>query len=57
MNSLGEFIKGAKRHYLQAFRDSGEIIGFGLSEVPKSEMEEMRKIMLNYVENCELRGV
>lgn len=57
MNALGEFIKGAKRHYLQAFRDSGEIIGFGLSEVPKAEMEEMRKIMLNYVENCEIRGV
>ena len=57
MNALGEFIKGAKRHYLQAFRDSGELIGFGLSEVPKAEMEEMRQIMLNYVENCELRGV
>jgi pyruvate formate lyase activating enzyme len=57
MNALGEFIKGAKRHYLQAFRDSGELIGFGLSEVPKKEMEEMRKIMLGYVEKCELRGV
>ena len=57
MNSLGELIKGAKRHYLQGFKDSGELIGFGLSAVPKNEMEEMRKILLGYVENCELRGV
>lgn len=57
MNSLGELIKGAKRHFLQGFKDSGDLIGFGLSEVPKSEMEEMREILLNYVESCELRGV
>lgn len=57
MHDLGKWIKGAKRHYLQAFKDSGELIGFGLHEVPKEEMLEMRKIMLNYVENCEIRGV
>ncbi len=57
MNALGEFIKGAKRHYLQAFRDSGELIGFGLSGVDKKEMEEMRKILHGYVEKCELRGI
>lgn len=57
MKELGEFIKGAKKHFLQGFKDSGELIGFGLSAVPKNEMEEMRKILLNYVENCELRGV
>lgn len=56
MNSLGEWIKGAKRHYLQSFVDSGELIGFGLSGVPKSEMEEMKKILLKYVEKCEIRG-
>ena len=57
MHDLGKWIKGAKRHYLQAFKDSGELIGFGLHEVPKEEMLEMCKIMLNYVENCEIRGI
>lgn len=57
MKNLGEWIKGAKRHYLQAFKDSGELIGFGLSAVPKAEMEEMRKIMLEYVGLCEIRGI
>ncbi len=57
MENLGKLIKGAKRHYLQAFVDSGEIIAFGLSGVPKEEMESMRNIMLRYVDSCELRGV
>lgn len=56
MNSLGEMIKGAKRHYLQGFIDSGELIGFGMSAVPKEEMERMRRIMLQYVDECEIRG-
>lgn len=54
---LGEFIKGAKRHYLQAFKDSGELIGFGLSAHSKADMERMREIMLGYVDSCELRGI
>ena len=57
MKYLGEWLKGAKRHYLQAFKDSGELIGFGLSAVPKAEMDEMRKIMLEYVDLCEIRGI
>ena len=54
---LGEFIKGAKRQYLQAFKDSGELIGFGLSAHSKADMERMREIMLGYVDSCELRGI
>lgn len=57
MNSLGEMIKGAKRHFLQGFIDSGELIGFGMSAVPKEEMERMKNIMLQYVDECEIRGV
>ncbi len=56
MNGLGEMIKGAKRHFLQGFIDSGELIGFGMSAVPLEEMERMKKIMLQYVDECEIRG-
>ncbi len=56
MDSLGSFIKGAKRHFLQGFKDSGDLIGFGLSAVPKKEMEDMKNILLKYVKNCEIRG-
>ena len=57
IDGIGKMIKGAKRHYLQAFVDSGELIGFDLSAVPKEEMLEMQKIMQKYVDSCELRGV
>ena len=57
MNNLGEMIKGAKRHFLQGFIDSGDLIGFGMSGVPKEEMESMKNIMLQYVDSCEIRGV
>ena len=57
IDGIGKMIKGAKRHYLQAFVDSGELIGFDLSAVPKEEMFEMQKIMLKYVDFCEIRGV
>lgn len=57
IDGIGKMIKGAKRHYLQAFVDSGELIGFDLSAVPKEEMLEMQKIMLKYVDFCEIRGV
>ena len=57
IDALGRWIRGAKRHYLQAFKDSGALIGAGLSAVPKSEMLQMRDVMLQYVAACELRGV
>ncbi len=57
MDAIGKMIKGAKRHYIQAFTDSGELIGFDLNPVPKDEMLEMQKIMSEYVELCEVRGI
>lgn len=57
IEELGKWLQGAKRHYLQAFKDSGELIGFGLSEIPKNRMLEMKKIMEKYVLCCEVRGV
>ena len=57
MEGIGKLIQGAKRHYIQAFIDSGELIGFDLNPVPKNEMETMQKVMLKYVDSCEIRGV
>lgn len=57
IEGIGKMIKGAKRHYIQAFVDSGELIGFDLNPVPKDEMISMQKIMSQYVDLCEIRGV
>ncbi len=57
VEGIGKMINGAKRHYIQAFIDSGELIGFELNPVPKAEMETMRNVMLKYVDSCEIRGI
>lgn len=57
IDGIGKMIKGAKRHYIQAFRDSGELIGFDLNPVSKDEMEQMKNVMLKYVDSCEIRGI
>ncbi len=57
IEQLGKWIQGAKRHFLQAFTDSGDLIGFGLEPFSKAEMLEMCEIMKKYVPTCEVRGI
>lgn len=57
MHRIGEWIRGAKRYYLQQFVDSGNIIQNGLSAYGADEMEELRKIAEEYVPSVQLRGV
>lgn len=42
IRELAEEIRGAKRYFLQGFRDSGELIQDGLSAVSEDEMKKMR---------------
>ena len=55
--SIGRFIKGAKRYYLQSFVDSGDLIDKSLLGVPESEMRDMLKVVLPFVDSAELRGI
>ena len=55
--AIAEWIKGAKRYYLQQFVDSGDLIGTGLHGYNKEIMEQALKIFENRVEIAELRGV
>ncbi len=57
IEQLGQRLKGARRHYLQAFKDSGELIGFGMEAFSKEEMYELLNIMKKYVPECGVRGV
>jgi len=55
--AIGEWIRGAKRYFLQKFEDSGEIISPGLSAVSKEEMEKFAEEARPYVKEVSLRGV
>lgn len=55
--SIAQWIKGAKRYYLQSFTDSGDIIGDNLSAHTKDELKRFKDILTPYIEYVELRGV
>lgn len=54
---IGEFIKGAKRYFLQKFTDSGDIICSGLGAHDDEYMKECLEVVRKYVPTAKLRGV
>ena len=55
--AIGNWISGANAYYLQAFKDSGDIISPGLTSYSKSELNKFREALLPYVRNVEVRGI
>ncbi len=55
--AIGQWLRGARRLYLQSFKDSGDLIGSGLSACTPQELESFRAILLPYIPNTFLRGV
>lgn len=54
---LGEMIRGAKRLYLQCYKDSGDILGGSFEAPGKDELEGYAREVGPFVEMVELRGV
>lgn len=54
---IGQWIKGARKYCLQAFADSGDLIGHGMSGYEKAQMEEAREIAAQYIDDVILRGI
>ncbi len=54
--AIAEWIKGARRYYLQNFVDSGHLIGENLHPVATETLEEMRQTAAMWIENTEVRG-
>lgn len=54
---IGQWLKGAKRYFLQSFKDSGDILTPGLSAPEKEELLEIRDRLLVDIPVVELRGV
>ena len=57
IKNAAQWIKGAKRYYLQSFIDSGMLIKEGITGVPKEEMLLMKNAASEFVSSVELRGV
>lgn len=56
-DEIGRWISGAPRYFIQAYKNSGNILGDGLSPMTKDEYLECLERVRPYVKNAELRGV
>lgn len=55
--AIGRWINGANAYYLQAFKDSGDIITPGLTSYPKNELNKFRDALMPYIKSIEIRGI
>lgn len=55
--SIGRFIHGAKRYYLQAFVDSGDLISKDCSGISEEMMRKMLDAVTPFVHSAEIRGI
>lgn len=54
---IGQWLKGAKRYFLQSFKDSGDILSPRLSPMEKADLLEIRDRLRADIPVVELRGV
>ena len=57
IRNAAEWIKGAKRYFLQNFVDSGNLIDGSVTGVGKQTMLEMQKAAADFVPQMEIRGI
>lgn len=54
---IGQWLTGAKAYYLQAYRDSEEVLQPGFSSYTQKELEHFREILKRTIPLVELRGI
>lgn len=57
MHSIGKWIAGAKRYFLQGFVDSGKLIKEGMHAHDKEYMNQLADIASEYIALVSLRGI
>lgn len=56
VREMGMLCKGAKKYFLQSFRDSGDLIGEGFSAYSEAEMNGLQKTLSEFVPFAQTRG-
>lgn len=62
MEELGVLLEGAEKYFLQSFKDSGDLVGFGtapgfnMASLAKDDIEGFRNILSRYIKQVEIRG-
>lgn len=55
--SIGQWIRGAKNYFLQAYVDSGDILSPGLHAASEEKMRKCLAIAGEYIPNTQIRGL
>ena len=56
MEDIGRWISGAKRYFLQSFKDSGDLISDGFSALDTKSLAEFLEAVRGYVRGAQIRG-
>lgn len=56
IEGIGELIKGAKKYYIQHYKDSENCIAHGFTDIPYDKIESYKKILEKYVDFVGVRG-
>ncbi len=56
MKGIAQMIAGAKRYFIQNYRDSDNVLSKGLSSVPPKQLADWQKLFENYVDFVQIRG-
>ena len=57
METIGRWLRGARRYYLQAFVDSGDLVGGGCAPFTPEEMEGFLQAARPFFQSAGLRGL
>ena len=57
MAEIGRWLKGAKRYFIQAFVDSGDLVSGGVQAHTQEELARLLQAVLPYIPNTQLRGI
>ena len=57
LESLGKWLKGAKRYYLQNFESRESCIQSGLNSLDGSRLKEYQEVLSKYIDNVYVRGI
>ncbi len=57
MESIGRWLQGARRYYLQNFVDSGNLVGTGCSPLTEPELLQLQQAVLPLIPQTQIRGI
>ena len=56
MKALGQWLSGEEPYFIQNFRDTGDLVGQGLSAFSEDELKQLLLAVLPYLPNAQVRG-